>query len=54
MEEENKVLEETETYPIDGKRETIHFPWFIALVMAVLMVVRISIVESQSTNLEYL
>ena len=39
MEEENKVLEETETYPIDGKRETIHFPWFIAIVMAVLMVI---------------
>ena len=39
MEEENKSeeLEETEVAPIDVKRETIHFPWFMAIVMGVLM-----------------
>ena len=39
MEEENKKLEETESYPIDSKRETIHFPWAIAIIMGVLMVI---------------
>ena len=39
MEEEKKSeeLEETEVTPIDEKRETIHFPWFMAIVMGVLM-----------------
>ena len=36
-EKENQELEETESYPIDGKKETIHFPWAIAIIMGVLM-----------------
>ena len=41
MEEEknNQLPEETDACPIDAKKETIHFPWFIAIVMAVLMVI---------------
>ena len=45
--EEYKVdekVEETEAVPIDEKRETIHFPWFIAIVMGVLMVAIIALV----------
>ena len=45
--EEYKVgekAEETEAVPIDEKRETIHFPWFIAIVMGVLMVAIIALV----------
>ncbi|MBO6261419.1 MAG: hypothetical protein J6N95_02295 [Bacilli bacterium] len=40
MSEERKdeELEPTESYPIDNKRETIHFPWAIAIIMGVLMV----------------
>ena len=40
MEEEKKTneLEETEAVPIDAKRETIHFPWAVAIVIGVLMV----------------
>ena len=30
-------LEPTETVPIDPKRETITFPWGIAIIMGVLM-----------------
>ena len=40
MEEEErktKDLEPTESYPIDHRKETIHFPWGIAIVMGVLM-----------------
>ena len=39
MEERRKVedLEPTETVPVDPKRETIHFPWAIAIIMGVLM-----------------
>ena len=45
MEEDNKqVLEETETAPIDEKRETIHFPWFIAIVIGVLMLAIIGLI----------
>ena len=38
MEEEKKTneLEETEAAPIDAKRETIHFPWAMAIVIGVL------------------
>ena len=43
MEEEKKTeLQETEVVPVDEKRETIHFPWFIAIVMGVLMVLIIA------------
>ena len=30
-------LEETEAVPIDDRKETIHFPWGIAIVIGVLM-----------------
>ena len=33
-----KDLEPTEVAPIDEKRETIRFPWFIAIIMGILMV----------------
>lgn len=37
MEEEKyNELDETEVAPIDKKSESIHFPWGIAIVMAVL------------------
>ena len=42
MEEEKKELMETETVPIDNKKETIHFPWAIALIIGVLMVLIIA------------
>lgn len=40
MEEEKKTseLEETETVPIDEKKETIHFPALGAVIIGVLMV----------------
>ena len=37
-EEKKQVLEETEAAPIEAKKETIHFPWAIAIVIAVLIV----------------
>lgn len=39
MEEErqNKELEATESYPIDSQKETIHFPWAIAIIIGVLV-----------------
>ena len=39
--EERKTedLEPTEVVPVDPKRETIHFPWAIAIIMGVLMLV---------------
>ena len=39
MEEEKKTeeLDETEVAPLDERKETIHFPWFMAIVMGVLM-----------------
>ena len=44
MEEEKKTeLQETEVAPIDEKVETVHFPWFIAIVMGVLMVIIIGL-----------
>ena len=42
MEEEQKELMETETVPIDNKKETIHFPWAIAIIIGVLMVLIIA------------
>lgn len=37
--EERKTedLEPTEVVPVDQKRETIHFPWAIAIIVGVLM-----------------
>ena len=37
-------LEETEAVPVDEKLETIHFPWFIAIVIGVLMVAIIGLI----------
>ena len=36
-ERKNEELEETEAVPVDSKKETIRFPWAIAIVMGVLM-----------------
>ena len=41
-ERETKDLEPTEVVPIDSKIETIHFPWFIAIIMGVLMLLIIA------------
>ena len=35
-------LEETEAVPIDDNKETIHFPWAIAIIIGVLMVLIIA------------
>ena len=42
MEEEKKELEETEAVPVDERKETIHFPWAIAIIMGVLMLLIIA------------
>ena len=44
MEEEKKTeeVEETEAYPIDPKKETIHFPWAFAIIGGVLLVLMIA------------
>ena len=44
MEEEKKTneLEETEVVPVDEQKETIHFPWAIAIIIGVLMVLIIA------------
>ena len=44
MEEEKKVNEpqETEVVPVDEKAETIHFPWAIAIIIGVLMLLIIA------------
>ena len=42
MEEEKKELQETETVPIDEKHETIHFPWAVAIIIGVLMLLIIA------------
>ena len=44
VDEENKVVEprETEVVPIDDKKETIHFPWAMAIIIGVLMVLIIA------------
>ena len=41
-EEKNEVLEATEAVPIDEKKETIHFPWAMAIIIGVLMVLIIA------------
>ena len=44
MEEEKKTeLEETEAVPIDEKKETIHVPWFMAIIMGILMLIIIGL-----------
>ena len=35
-EEKNEIIEETESVPIDERKETIHFPWAIAIIIGVL------------------
>lgn len=40
--ETEKELEETESYPIDERKETIHFPWAIAIIMGILMLLIIA------------
>ena len=44
MEEEKKTseLEETEAAPIEERKETMHFPWSIAIIIGVLMVLIIA------------
>ena len=47
IEDEKRVkstseLEATESVPVDEKKETIHFPWFIAIIIGVLMVLIIA------------
>ena len=37
-----KPIEETETVPIEEDKETIHFPWAIAIIIGVLMVLIIA------------
>ena len=32
----NNLPEETESVPVDEKKETIHFPWAIAIIMGIL------------------
>ena len=41
-EENNKPLEETEAVPVDEKTETIHFPWAMAIIIGVLMLLIIA------------
>ena len=43
-EQKAKSLEETEAVPVDEKIETIHFPWFIAIVIGVLMIAIIGLI----------
>ena len=47
VEDESKIkptreLEEAETVPIEERKETIHFPWAIAIIIGVLMVLIIA------------
>ena len=39
MKEEEKipVVEETESYPVNPKKETIKFPWAITIIMGILV-----------------
>ena len=43
-EKKEQPIEEIETVPVNEKIETIHFPWFIAIIMGVLMVLIIACV----------
>ncbi len=36
-ERKTEELEATETVPVDPRRETIHFPWGMAIIMGILM-----------------
>ena len=40
--ENNEQLEETEVVPVDEKLETIHFPWTIAIIIGVLILLIIA------------
>ena len=39
---ENNELEETEAVPVDERKETMEFPWAIAIIIGVLMVLIIA------------
>ena len=41
-EEKNETLEASEVVPIDEKKETIHFPWAMAIIIGILMVLIIA------------
>jgi len=41
-ERETKDLETTEVVPVDPNKETIHFPWFIAIIMGILVLLIIA------------
>ena len=41
-EKKTNEIEETESVPIDDKVETIHFPWAIAIIIGVLMLLIIA------------
>ena len=43
-EKKEPVKEETETVPVDEKIETIHFPWFIAILIGSLMIAIIGLI----------
>ena len=43
-EKKEPFKEETETVPIDEKIETIHFPWFIAILIGFLMIAIIGLI----------
>ena len=38
----DKELDETEVVPVDERKETMHFPWSVAIVIGVLMVLIIA------------
>ena len=40
--ENNEQLEETEVVPVNEKLETIHFPWTIAIIIGVLILLIIA------------
>ena len=42
--EKELVKEETETVPVDEKIETIHVPWFIAILIGFLMIAIIGLI----------
>ena len=37
FEEKENILEPTDSFDVDPKRETIHFPWAVAILIGVLM-----------------
>ena len=40
----SKPVQETEAVPVDEKIETIHFPWFIAIVIGFLMLAIVGLI----------